>query len=395
MITRDTLMIHARMAETELTDVIIPFWCTRALNKSNGGFYGMVRNDGTPVKSEPQGALVCGRILYGLSAAARATGSQQCLDAAQKIYMHLDAFRDTEHGGYHWAIDENNKVIEPRKEVYVQLYILLGLSEYFRLTHDTECKDACIGLFDFIDTRCTDTEGYGFIDKFTPQWQRLPDSQQGRSLETHLHALETCTPLVEIVHTQTVRQRLSNCLDSICTRILDPHTFHTRHFFDLDWNAAPDTVAYGHDIETSWLLYEAAQALGDRDSIERCGSIAVRIADTVRREAFDKNSGGIFNRMNSENKKEWWPQAEACVGFLNAYQISGDERFYDAFAAVWHCIDTFFSDKRHGEWYSTLDKTGAPDSNSHKLSQWKGPYHTVRTCVEIMNRTTQLCEKLN
>ena len=149
------------------------------------------------------------------------------------------------------------------------------------------------------------------------------------------------------------------------------------------------TYTFGHDIEASWLLCEAAGVLDDPALLQRVKSIAVQMAGVVLNEGILAD-GGLCYEGRAGNLidagRECWPQAEAVVGFINAFQISGDEKYLAAAMRVWNYAEKHLVDHVHGEWFWRINEDGRPDTNLPKVSEWKGPYHVSRACLETMNR---------
>jgi mannobiose 2-epimerase len=116
------------------------------------------------------------------------------------------------------------------------------------------------------------------------------------------------------------------------------------------------------------------------------------MARAVLAEGLDKD-GGLFyegrdGRIINPNK-EWWPQAEAVVGFYNAWQLTGDNAFREAAGRCWQFIQNHVVDHEHGEWFWCVRRDGTPDPSLPKVSPWKCPYHNGRCCLEIIRRVTQ------
>jgi mannobiose 2-epimerase len=86
--------------------------------------------------------------------------------------------------------------------------------------------------------------------------------------------------------------------------------------------------------------------------------------------------------------KVWWVQAEALVGFLNAYALSGDESFMDAFSNVEDWVFARQVDREYGEWHNEITPRG--NYRGAKGSLWKTPYHTARACIELVQRLNRL-----
>ncbi|KHF33277.1 Cellobiose 2-epimerase [Paenibacillus sp. P1XP2] len=84
--------------------------------------------------------------------------------------------------------------------------------------------------------------------------------------------------------------------------------------------------------------------------------------------------------------KDWWPQAEAMVGFYNAYELTGDPKFRAAALDSWKFIQQYIVDREHGEWHWGVDPNGVPLPGGPKISAWKCPYHNGRACLEMLSR---------
>jgi mannobiose 2-epimerase len=155
-------------------------------------------------------------------------------------------------------------------------------------------------------------------------------------------------------------------------------------------------VSYGHDIEGSWLLFEAAEMLEDKNLLEKAEHIALKMADVIYNEGIDKD-GGIVNEGNDKRitnfDRDWWPQAEAMVGFMNAYQLSKNEKYLEASFMVWKFIRKYFIDKKNGEWFWLIYKNGSVGRKHEKVGFWKCPYHNSRACIEIMRRIDKILKK--
>jgi len=170
-------------------------------------------------------------------------------------------------------------------------------------------------------------------------------------------------------------------------KIILPNS-HFGLFFEMDWKEVLGNISYGHDIEGSWLLTEAAERTGNQEIIVRVQSAALGMARAVLDQGVDAQ-GGVLNEREAGGKlkpgKEWWMQAEAMVGFFNAYRLTGRREYLQASRAAWDYSKKWFL-RPDGEWYSGINDAGVPDLNRPVSGIWKCPYHTARAYMEIMER---------
>jgi mannobiose 2-epimerase len=165
-------------------------------------------------------------------------------------------------------------------------------------------------------------------------------------------------------------------------------------FFDERWAPVSRTISYGHDIEASWLLVEAAEVAGDPALVERAKAAAVRMARVTLAEGADAAHGGVFAERHQDGRlddeKHWWMQAEAVVGFLNAFELTREEPFLDAAERAWAFVERFLIDRVHGEWRWRVRRDGAPIPGLPKVEPWKCPYHNSRAAFEATDRVARL-----
>lgn len=208
-------------------------------------------------------------------------------------------------------------------------------------------------------------------------------------MNAHLHLMEAYTNLYRVWKDDLLRQRLQELIEVFRDHIIDPETYHFKLFFDEAWHSEDEILSFGHDIEGSWLLPEAAEVLGDEELIKQINVIALKMAETCYEEGLDPD-GALVYESDSETiinaDKHWWPQAETVVGLLNAYQRSGQKHYFDAAFRCWQFIQNSIVDRENGEWFSVVSRDAVPNPTALKVSEWKAPYHNARCCLESLHR---------
>ncbi len=370
------------------------WWLTHALDEDRGGFYGEITADNTPVPDAPKGLVMNARILWFFSEAAQYTGNRNYRTAADRAFRYLqDYFYDAEYGGYYWSLNADGSVCYDKKQVYAQSFVIYGFSAYYQLSGDDKALRAAMACFDLIEQHCIDVEGEGYFEAYTREWGKIDDVRLSekdlnypKTMNTHLHIVEAYTRLYKVSGDERVRKALTYGLDLFDRFIIDRDTGHLRMFMGNDWRDHSTEWSYGHDIETAWLLLKALKALGDEQRLQQWLPTIVQLAEVCLREAVD-DKGGVMDgcvKASGEYHRQrmWWVQAEGLVGFLTAYKLTGETRYWNVVQKLWDFIQRYQLDRDYGEWHwhSTLD---APDRDrDYKVGFWKGPYHNGRAMIE-------------
>lgn len=385
---------------TELTERILPYWITNTPDRKHGGFVGAIDGQSRVVPGAEKGAVLNARILWTFAASARLLNSQRCRDLADRAYGYLaDRFWDSLHGGVYWALDSEGHPTQPKKHVYAQAFALYAFSEYYRATAQEESLERARRIFELLEDHAHDSRNGGYAEAFRRDWTPLDDVSLGesdpneeKSMNTALHVLEAFTNLYRVWPAERVRDRLTELVDIFLYRIVDRETYHLRCFFDEAWTPRSSLVSFGHDIEASWLLREAAEEIGASALKANVESLTVPMVDAVLRGGMGNDHGLMFEAEGpavTDTDRHWWPQAEALVGFVNAYQCSGEDRFLEAARKTWSFIEEKILDRTYGEWYYRVSEDGEPYPSDGKVGFWKGPYHNARACLEIKRRASE------
>ncbi len=397
MTTRTATDLAPKLRE-HLFGHIMPFWCGPALDHEQGGWMAWLSNDLKPDRTQPKGLIVNARILWAFSAVHQAKPDAQYRQMANRAFDYLiNQFWDATHGGAFWRLDDSGKVLDDSKKIYGQAFCIYALTEFHRAFKSAEALQHALALFELIEKHAHDGESGGYIEVCRNDWSeagpdaRLSDKDMNekKSMNNHLHVLEAYTNLYSETQHPLVEQRLHELVQIFLERILDARTGHLHHFFNEEWQVRSDTYTFGHDIEASWLLCEAAEVLDDPPLLARVREVALLMADKVLAEGVLPDGGLCYEGKAGkiiDAGRECWPQAEAIVGFLNAYQLSGEPKYVVAAERVWDYVERNLIDRVHGEWFWRINEDGKPDAKLPKISEWKGPYHVSRACLETMRR---------
>ncbi len=410
-----------------LEDNILRFWLDKMTDREHGGFYGRIDGHGQVHPQADKGAILNARILWAFSAAYRVLGHHEYLEAATRAKRFLiDHFIDPDYGGVYWSLDYKGEPKDTKKQFYAIGFAIYGLSEYARATGDEEALKCAMNLFECIEQHAFDAENNGYIEACTREWGPIADMRLSeldanypKSQNTHLHIIEPYTNLYRALREKekgrvksekfataadsamntsavanfslfTLHSSLSNLIHIFTDHILNPETCHLDLFFENDWTrGAGHLESYGHDIECSWLLHEAAIVLDDKGELARVEPIVQQVARASEKGL--NADGSMVHEANLDTgtvdtDRHWWVQAEAVVGFINIYQHFGDEAALQKALHCWQYIKEQIIDRDGGEWLWSRHADGTPNLDDDKAGFWKCPYHNSRMCLEIIER---------
>ena len=382
-------------ARRELTCHIIPFW-KELRDDKNGGYVDLVDFDLTRHPDADKGCILNSRILWFFSEAYMALKDESLLDEARHAYAMLKRMTDEENGGVYWALHADGSVADGTKHTYNQGFAIYALAAYYRAAGDPEALARAKALFEVVESKCRDAGGY--LEAFTADWR--PESNEklsengvmaSRTMNTLLHVMEGYTGLYEAEPIPAVREKLYEILGILEKHIWNPEKRRQEVFFDMDYHTLIDLHSFGHDIETSWLADHTLDVLGDEALTARVRPLLLAMADHTYAAALTER--GFMNECERgvvDGKRVWWVQAEALVGFLNAWEHTGEACYRDAVVSQWHFIRNEMIDPREGsEWYAYLTADGEP-MPLPVVDPWKCPYHNGRMAFEIMRRNPEI-----
>lgn len=380
----------------ELTERILPFW--RGLrDDERGGYTGQVEFDLTRRPEAERGCILNSRILWFFSEAYLLLREPALLDEAKHAYEMLCKMLDREHGGVYWSMNADGTVADSTKHTYNQGFAIYALSAYYRAGGEQAALELARELFRLVEDKCFDGEGY--LEAFTADWQpagndKLSENgvEAGRTMNTLLHVLEGYTGLYEAGKDPEVRERLFWIMNTWAEKVYNPRKCRQEVFFDLQYHTLIDLHSFGHDIETSWLADHTLEVLGDQVLTERLRPMLLSMADHTLRAAYTEGNGFSNESENGrvDFTRVWWVQAEALVGFLNAYEHTHEQRYLDAVRSQWKYIREKIIDPREGsEWFWSVREDGTPIEKPI-VEPWKCPYHNGRMCIEVLRRNPEL-----
>jgi mannobiose 2-epimerase len=377
---------------------ILSYWTRYSIDEGNDGFYGERDFDNNVVPNASKGIILNSRILWSFSAASNHFHSNKYKAICERSYEYLYTFfKDEKYGGVYWELNSEGKPINKRKQVYAQAFMIYALSEYYMFSKNKEVLNWALELYKMIEKFANDTNYKGYIEAFNEDWSPIEDmrlsdkdANEAKTMNTHLHVLEAYTNLYKVYKKASLKRHLSELIQLFLDKFITTEN-HLNLFFDEEWNLKSNIISYGHDIETAWLLIEAAKVIGNKNLIQKTENAATLIADTFIEEGIDLD-GGVFYEYNPSLKrmdtdKHWWPQAEALVGLNYAFEITNNEKYLEKAIKIFGFIQNSIIDRTNGEWFWRVDKNGKPNTSDCKMGMWKAPYHNSRACMVLTRKS--------
>ncbi len=386
-------------------------WYPRAVDLKGGGFHQEFGPDWSPLPDQNRFLVYQGRMTW--TAAAFAAYAPERRDEFAGYARHgveyLDrTMRDGPEGGFHWILDAGGKVdpaLGVEKHVYGTAFALYAASKAYEVTSEPRALAVARDAFAWLERHAHDAEHLGYFEALTREGRPItawsPDEPAPRradrlgiyygfkTMNSHIHLLEAVAEFYRVEPTAAVRARLEELLAIVRDRIAaEPGALNL--YLSRDWKAAPAHDSFGHDVETAFLLVEAAGILGRPDDVPTW-KVARSLVDHALDWGWDERHGGFYDKGDSfgqaayDTTKVWWTQAEGCNALLLMHRKFGEKspRYWDAFRKQWDFIDRHLIDHDRGGWYWETRADGSPLGEPRKANQWKANYHTARAMMSM------------
>lgn len=372
---------------TPLASRTAAFWIQRGPDPLFGGFHGTLDRNGNAIAPEEKGLIQQTRHLWTLSTwYERREQSAAVAELAADMYAFIRRSFLAADGAFVFKVSrDGSRVVDSKKQLFAESYAIYALSTYGRVFGVEEATGLALRRFLSIDASRHDAVFGGYDQSGDPGFL---SAGAEKDTNTHLHLMEAFTALYEATADARVSARLNELVELFAERLLQP-AGHVPAEFSRDWTpfGAP-RVSYGHDLETAWLLLEAARVLG-RSADTSLRSAALVMAAHSAARGFDAATGAYFeagvpNGAVNDFDRIWWVQFEALEGLWWAYDVSGEGGYLDRLERTLGWIEES-EDLPAGEWFATTNANGTAVGADYKGDEWKESYHPVRSLVFLQD----------
>jgi mannobiose 2-epimerase len=386
-------------------------WYPRAVDHQRGGFHQTFARDWSSQPDHDTFLVYQARLTWTAAAFARYSPAHrdEYVGYARHGVAFLDrVMRDQEFGGFHWILDAKgglNTSLGDEKHAYGISFVIYAASEVRQVTGDELALKVARDAFDWLDQHAHDAKHGGYFEAMrrdgTPilTWDEgVPIARRTdrvgiyygfKTMNVHIHLLEAVAALSRVDARPVVKERLRELLTIVRDKIaVEPGALNL--YLTRDWRAIPAHDSFGHDVETAYLLVEAAEALGIPDDA-RTWEVARRLIDHALDWGWDDEHGGFYDKGESfgapawDRKKVWWTEAEGLNALLVMHHKFGTrtDRYSKAFRKQWDFIEKHMIDPVHGGWFAETARDGTLIGDGAKANPWKANYHTSRALMNV------------
>ena len=418
--TKDNYVKLADEMETTLRRDVFAVWVPRTIDTENGGFYSNFTRDWQRADSEGKFSVFQGRMtwLAAQIVMKRPDLKTQFLPIVSHGVDYLaNVLWDKQHGGFFWGLDDKGQITQrytDGKHLYGMSFGLYGAAAAYQATRDPRALKLAQMAFRWMDKRAHDAKNGGYFEWLTRAGE-VVQAKPGtgrvetiplagfplsyKSMNTHIHLLESFSQLYEVWPDQTLRRRLVEFLQIVRDKIcVEPGVMNL--YFTVDWHAIPDHDSYGHDVETAYLMLEATEVLGQVHN-SKTERMAKMLVDHALSYGWDETYGGFFRDGTTlgppeDLRKEWWVQFEGLNALLLMHEKYGtaSDVYFKAFQQQWQFIKAHQVDHEFGGLYDTVERDGTVKDHV-KARIWKEGYHDGRALLNVTARLRKLAGAAN
>jgi mannose/cellobiose epimerase-like protein (N-acyl-D-glucosamine 2-epimerase family) len=406
---RESYLDLVEEIEGVLRQHVLDVWFPACVDAASGGFWSDFTRDWKQAPSDGKFLVFQGRMTWTAAQVAmrRPDLREQFLAYTRHGVDFLDRVMwDKDHGGLFWGLDEKGRItpeFTDGKHLYGIGFGLYAAAAAYQATRDPKALDLAQRAFRWVEAHARDTRHGGYFEWFTRDGQvqqprevdmvrvqQVPRAALPvgyKSMNAHIHLLEAYTQLYLVWKDPVLQQRLEELLELVLHRVcVEPGAMNL--YFTYDWRVVPDQDSYGHDVETAYLLLEAAEVLG-REHDPKVERMARMLVDHALAYGWDDVHGGFYYEGSAWGKpthrhKVWWAEVEGLNALLLMHTKYGTQtqRYWEAFLRQWQFIKEHQIDHECGGLYSEVEADGKV-KDARKSEIWKAAYHDGRALLNV------------
>lgn len=396
-------------------------WYPRAVDRKRGGFHQNLARDWAILPEDSRSVVYQCRMSW--TAAAFAAYSKDDREEFARYAHHgieyLDGvMRDQPQGGFHWIVGIDGK-LDPKlgdeKHVYGTAFVLYAASAVHEATADPLALKVARDAYRWLEDKAHDKEHGGYFEALTREGKPIlafadhdPISKRTdrlgvyygyKSMNSHIHMLEALAAFSRIDKSPQVQLRLRETLDLVRDKIaVEPGALNL--YLTRDWRPLPAHDSFGHDVETAYLLVEAAADAAVPDD-PKTWKVARSLMDHALDFGWDEVNGGFYDKGDVfagkayDTTKVWWTQAEGLNALLLMHHKFGEQtdRYGKAFLKQWEFIRAHQLDRELGGWFGEVTREGKLIGDGRKANPWKANYHTGRAMMNVVRTLDEIDKK--
>jgi len=417
-----------KVFDTEFLN-LLHAWYPASIDSVDGGFLCDFSYDWKPDGAQQKMVVAEARHVWTCSKAFMKLKDSTYLKLAKHGYECLkNQMWDKKYGGFYMLLDKQGNILKDsytdEKRAYGNTFAIYALAAYFEASKDTSALILANETFLWLEKHSHDAKNKGYFDLMTRNgdlWNKSNyQSKTGdapramyKDYNSSIHLLEAFTDLYKVSKDSLVKVRLQEMFELVRDKFVYKDGYLTLHFTQ-DWKPISyrdstekarkefsyyDHVSFGHDVETAFLMLEAADALGIPKDAKTI-TVAKSLVDHTIKTAWDSVYGGIYyegyylknqSKITIINKEKcWWAEAEMLQALLCMSKLFPDEPQYrELFIKQWNYCKKYLIDPKHGGWYFVGTDYRPEEVKNPKASYWKVNYHDGRA---LMNCSERICQ---
>jgi len=379
-----------RRYESELLTNITPFWERHSIDCEAGGFYSCLDREGKVYDTSKQ-MWMQAREVYMFAALYNSSYRQdRWLAIARDGWKWLFAHGRKAPGDYHLMLDRAGEAIEdtpPSSGDFTACFVAMAAAELYKATGETAYRDEAKACLDVYRKSCLRAERPSAA---------FPARIVYRQLAHPMFRLNVMLVL-DRCGVGDYGEEMDVAIDEM-RQFTDPETGLTFERRLPSGGIDKDSqdgrfVNPGHSLEGMSFVLHRIRLSGRKDHL----AWALKAVRALGEFAIDPRDGGLTYYRDALNRpvakfeaplKVWWGNCEAASACLQAYELSGDGWYLNAFRSLDAFNFKHLKDPEHPEWFAYAAVDGR-QFHSYKGSKWKTFFHLplyLFTCIEVLKR---------